>query len=82
MNLAKGGGAVSAAMSLVHEVVNESHKRLIPVVDPFPEKSKTKIFPKEFIIQDNPQLDSLAIERAKNLTLSENIGIRYNSQQH
>lgn len=65
-------------MSLVHDVVSECHKRLIPIVDPFPDRSKTRIFPMRCIMEDDLKIDVLALERAKSLSLSENIEMRYN----
>ncbi len=81
VNLAKGGGAVSTAMALTHNVVLASNKKFPhQAPDPFPQGSNTRVIPEQYIITTSPEIDAEALTRARNLGLSEGVGLRYNSK--
>ncbi len=80
VNLAKGGAAVSTAMALTHSVIlasNKKHSYQVP--DPFPQGSNTRVISGQYIINTSAEIDAEALTRARNLGLSEGVGLRYNS---
>jgi glycine/D-amino acid oxidase-like deaminating enzyme len=77
VNIIKGGGAVSAAMAVVHDVEACSSTRHGRSVSHFPEGSKSPI-PHEFVLKcDLVYVNHKAKESAVKMNLLEDVGTQY-----